>query len=39
MPLRMPSSHRYMVLARHFTDPGVLRSIAFLRKTVRTLGG
>ncbi|MDR6707356.1 MULTISPECIES: LysR family transcriptional regulator [unclassified Novosphingobium] len=39
LPLRVPSSHRYMVFARNFTDPGVLRSIAFLRKTVRTLGG
>lgn len=37
LPKALPSSHRYMVSSRRFTDPGVLRSIAFLRKTVRTL--
>lgn len=36
LPYNVPPSHRYLVTGRRFTDTGVLKSIAFLRKLVRT---
>lgn len=36
LPHHVPPSHRYLVTGRRFTDTGVLKSIAFLRKLVRT---